>query len=273
MLLMGLLLVLAQQSGVPSRAAGSGGASTQNFSLYGYDFGLIRRCAHTHAETTTVTSGAFDTNIASTVLPTGGALAAVTPTMASKYMRTPHARLPSAAATANASVSFRPSVMWLWRGTSTRLGGFHVWLRWAIETSNGTTSTFAGVRGGTTAALACTSPTATVDSVFMTCLSGAANASICSNDNVSTATCTDLGADFPCTTVPAFYDFMLRAEAGAASIDYTVVNLLSGVTTSGTLTTDLPRTTAFMGWEINACNGANAGTVTLGLAMMCTTER
>ena len=63
------------------------------------------------------------------------------------------------------------------------------------------------------------------------------------------------------------------ARPNASSIEYVVTNLMTGTSVSGSLTTDLPRNTVFMGWEINACNGANAGTVTIGFTLACTTQR
>lgn len=262
-----LALLVAQQGGVPVRGAG-GTSSVRSLSAYGYDFGPVRRCAYAQSGTASLINAGYP------VTATGCTATSTTPAATSLYDQATHTRCPSTAATANASASLRQASTSVWRGNAGTLGGFNTWMRWSIETDNGTTNSFAGLRNGTSsAALACvTSPANVTDGVFMTCLS-TGNYQLCSNDNVGAATCIDLGANFACATVPGYYELIFTAQPNSSSIEYVVKNLLTGASASGSLTSDLPRNTVFLGWEVNACNGANAGTVTIGFTLACTTQR
>jgi hypothetical protein len=91
------------------------------------------------------------------------------------------------------------------------------------------------------------------------------NLSICANDNVTTATCTDLGASFPTKLQGAAYDLFIWAAPNASSIGYAISRLDSAASTYGTISnnqadggTDLPRNTVPLGYDIFMANGATA---------------
>lgn len=93
------------------------------------------------------------------------------------------------------------------------------------------------------------------------------NVQIMVNDASGTATKVDLGASFPVPTVDssAFYRLDLSCDPGGSAVDYTVTDLISGATTSGTLTTDLPVATTALG--AHAWHSVGGTSSVVGLAM------
>jgi hypothetical protein len=263
--------VLAQQSGVPSRGAGSGAAaSTSVTSTYGTDFGPVHRCVVAETLTNTLaelgmTQNQITCNFAN-YTPVDQADGGV-------YWQAPHATCTATSALANSGTGWYGVNLSVTRGASTGVGGFSYWIRWALETNNGTTAAFAGVTGDATAGTGCASnPNAILNTIYMGC-QGTTNWNICSNDATSTATCSDLGSGFPCATVPGFFDFIITAQPGASTVQYRIVNLITQATATGDISSDLPVNTAFMGWKVNACSGADAGAPKLGFSFACSTTR
>lgn len=66
------------------------------------------------------------------------------------------------------------------------------------------------------------------------------------NDNAGTATKIDLGANFPAAASSQIYDGVIEFAANGTEINYTLTNVLTGNSTSGTVTTDLPSTSSLM---------------------------
>lgn len=73
------------------------------------------------------------------------------------------------------------------------------------------------------------------------------NLQIMHNDATGTATKVDLGASFPVPTTDrsAWYELALYSPKGTTqSVNWTVTNLITGATASGTITTDMPAASA-----------------------------
>lgn len=80
------------------------------------------------------------------------------------------------------------------------------------------------------------------------------------NDTVGSIVKIDLGASFPANTSLAdIYEIQLSSAVGASSVSYTATNLISGATTSGTISTDIPAagTAGFFG--VFCATGSTAG--------------
>lgn len=141
------------------------------------------------------------------------------------------------------SASWRANRDQAWVGDGSGHGGFWYHARLALITI-GTKMRFAAgmfdIQGDLTTT---TDPDQATDSIYFGCNAGAANISICSNDNSGAATCSDLGASFPCRTAQSMYDFWLFAPASASAIYYWIVRLDSPASATGMVTADLPRST------------------------------
>ena len=107
------------------------------------------------------------------------------------------------------------------------------------------------------------------DAIYFGCNNGDSNLSICSNDNSGTATCNTLGASFPCTTSGAWYDFWLAAAPNDSSIKYRVDRLDSAASTSGSVTSDLPRNTVQMNWQEFGDTADGGQAIVLGFFGVC----
>lgn len=95
-----------------------------------------------------------------------------------------------------------------------------------------------------------------------------ANLQIMHNDASGAATKEDLGASWPVPTTnsAAMYRLDLSCDPGGSSVAYTVTDMVSGATTSGTLTTDLPATTTALAAHMWHSVGGTSSVV--GLAAM-----
>lgn len=175
-----------------------------------------------------------------------------------------------AAATANTNAGFRSSIPMVWRGNAASLGGFYVQGSFALNAVSSTTRVFAGLRAGSGTVLTATSdPNAATNTVYFGCNAADANLSICSNDTTSTATCTTLGASFPCHTNTKAYDVAFWAPANGSAIGYWIREIVGGTEATGALTTDLPQNTVQLGWDFNVNTGANATANTIWVGGAC----
>jgi len=83
------------------------------------------------------------------------------------------------------------------------------------------------------------------------------------NDGSGNATKVALGAGFPVNTPADVYELILFAPPNAASVVWRVVNLTTGAVAEGTITTDLPATTTFLGPRFYINNGGTAAAVVI----------
>lgn len=174
-----------------------------------------------------------------------------------------------AAATANTSAGYRANLDYMWRGNAAGLGGFYWWGSVSFSTVNTTMRAFIGLKDATAVLTATSDPNAALDTVYFGCNAADSNLSICSNDNAGTATCTTLGANFPCHTTGASYDVALWAAPNAASIGYYIRHITTGNAAQGTVSSDLPRNTVALGWDIWVNTGSTASALNLHVGGTC----
>jgi hypothetical protein len=126
-------------------------------------------------------------------------------------------------------------------------------MRFVLRTIAAGQAVLVGVRDGTTFA---GDPSAATDTIYVGCNAADTNLSICTNDASGSATCTTLGASFPCkTSSEVGYDFTLVRHRTAGTYRWRVTKH-DGTTATGTLSSDLPTLTAKA--SINALCSARA---------------
>lgn len=173
----------------------------------------------THTAVTFSVGGAFHTTLA-----TGGT------------------RLTSGASNTNAGIrwSVSPFIRGLNDGGFTS-GGFVTTQRIGIGSADADQRAFFGLYGTAADPTSNVEPSTLLSTLYMGCDSGDANMSICSNDTSGSATCTTLGANFPCKAY-GYYDLWFCAPRGGTTVGYYVRRIDSTTypEASGTISSDLP---------------------------------
>ena len=141
------------------------------------------------------------------------------------------------------------------------IGGFYWWGSFAINTTDNTSRLFVGLKDATAVLTATADPSAALDTVYFGCNNAQTTVRVCSNDNSGAATCTDLGANYPCTTTDTAYDVALWAAPNGSSIGYWIRRYPTAFETSGTISTDLPRNTVQLGWDFTRNTGGTADAI------------
>jgi hypothetical protein len=153
---------------------------------------------------------------------------------------------------ANRSAGHRCDRNFCWRGNAAGLGGFDVVMRWGINTvyaGNASLRSFFGLYDTSAGEPSKTSdPNVILNMIGVGSNSGDANLSLMHNDGSGTATMTGLGSSFPARGVDTVYELRLTCEPNAAAIDYSITNVCSAVTSTGSVSTDFPSSTTFLGW-------------------------
>lgn len=167
------------------------------------------------------------------------------------------------AATASSGAGLRHNSTTYWRGNGAGLGGFSLRAKVCYSAAS-----IAGRQGfvgfcpnGATQIPNGTDPSTLLNSVgFFADISASNNWLVKSNDGSGTATlAVDLGSNFPANTNGVdLYDMRIMAQPNDTKVSYWIKNLTTGNTASGTVTTDLPTSTQFLGWNIWITNGATA---------------
>lgn len=188
----------------------------------------------------------------------GGSQQTTTWASTNLFTRTPHFQFSTGGGSNSGWTGTRAATHHAWRGDAAGRGGFFFWTRVNIDSTVGTQRTFFGLKNSVSAISAAADPNAVLDAVYFGSNSADSNLSICANDNVTTATCTDLGASFPTKTQGAAYDLFIWAQPGASSIGYAISRLDSAASTYGTISSDLPRNTVPLGYDVFMANGATA---------------
>lgn len=174
-------------------------------------------------------------------------------------------RLTAASGAVNVNYGVKPdsATQAAWRGNGAGAGGWLFWTRFSVATVAAGLRYFVGMQNAITFMSVAVDPNTITDAVGIECQAGDSNFSICSNDNSGTATCNTLGASFPCATAGAFYDVWLSASPNSSTIEYYIERLDSAATAAGSLSSDLPRNTVQLNWEVLG----NTGTGTTALAV------
>lgn len=182
---------------------------------------------------------------------------------------------------ANIWSTMRETTGTLWRGVpSATSGGFKAWERLATLTEStiladggnpdSASYMFAGwtTCGSTLTTTADSS--AILDTIYVGCDSADSNLHVCSNDRTGSATCTDLGANYPCrsgsagATGPYGYDAFFYEIPGGTSVGWFVKSIDRSFSATGTLT-DLPLwQTGYLCYYAARNSGHDAGSASSG---------
>lgn len=155
-------------------------------------------------------------------------------------------------------------------GPGAGLGGFSSVLIWGPATGVAT-ATYRAAAGMTSTGGAPTDvePSTMTNCVMMGWDAADTNIQIMHNDASGTCTKVDLGASFPVPTVDRthLYEMALFSHKGTTqSVEWRVKNILTGAIASGTITTNLPSTSEFLGMYGYAAAGGTSSVVGIALS-------
>lgn len=167
------------------------------------------------------------------------------------------------ATTGNASSGLRLAAAQYGLGNGAGRGGFHFVTRFGISDATLVTGArlFVGLTSST-AALGNSDPSAFTNIIGVGLDAADTTLQIMHNDGAGTATKIDLGASFPESTNTDFYELALYCAPNGTTVFYEVVNLTTGIETSGSITTNLPSNTQLLAWQIwrhNVATGLAVG--------------
>lgn len=169
----------------------------------------------------------------------------------------------TSAATAGSLASTRIASLECWRGNAAGAGGFFVVARFGLTTVAVGQRTFIGLDSNATAAPTnidyLTSTTNAKIGMYETGSTGV-NWNLIHNTAASVPTVIPLGASFPVNTTDLI-EMILFAKPNDTVVTYRITNLSTSVIVSGSLSTNLPASTAPLGRLIAGCNNATAAAV------------
>lgn len=148
----------------------------------------------------------------------------------------------------------------VWRGNTSGAGGFLFWERIALTDTKAASRFAVGLFNSTIALDLSVEPSTFTNAVFFGCSSTDTNLNICSNDNTGAASCTSLGASFPCNSDGATYDFWLSAAPNSGGISYAIERLDSAASAGAMLTSELPQNTVQLNWKSGIGTGPTTTT-------------
>lgn len=151
------------------------------------------------------------------------------------------------AATAGAVCSLRAGTNRATRGNAASIGGFEFGMRFAPATMNAAQRLFMGMWSGTSnpGNVDWTTDTATAR-IGLVAAADTGNWRLAHNAAGAAPTLIDLGASFPINNT-SLMELLLFCPPNTSSITYTVRNLSTGAEVTGTITTNLPANTLFLG--------------------------
>lgn len=158
-------------------------------------------------------------------------------------------------AVAGQSAFWRTQTGSIWRGDAARRGGFRFICRVGTQTAVAQQRAFFGIK--VPGAIGNVQPSTLVNCIGLAYDSAETTLRIQHNDGAGNCTRVDLGANFP-VNATALYQLELEAPANGGDVTYTVTNLETGNTTTGTLSSDLPVSTTFMEVNLWVNNGTTA---------------
>lgn len=184
------------------------------------------------------------------------------PAMANTNYRTTVRRvnLITAVTTAGTLCSIRSAMAEVWRGDATGRGGFFVMMRVGLTTLAAGNRGFFGICDVLTAPTNVDPLTSTTPGKMgIAFAANTGNWSFVTNLTGSAPTATALGANFP-VNVTDMLELILFCPPNGTTIGWRVKNLASNLATSGSVTTNYPTNTTFLGlvnWMTNNATAAN----------------
>ncbi len=211
----------------------------------------------------TTTAGTFAAQIGAMPYTSASPSAPLIPTPASTSLRNQTYRSTIRTGTTAGAIAYiRPNALRIWRGNAAGFGGYFVIIRFAlsgtIQTGQRSFVGITDVASNPTNVDPTTSTTPGKIGLAQNAATG--NWSLVHNVTGTAPTIIALGANFPINNTD-LYEIALYSAPNGANIGYRVVNWSTNQQTSGTLTTNIPTSTTFMGpvaWITNNATGAQS---------------
>jgi hypothetical protein len=163
------------------------------------------------------------------------------------------------------------------RGNAAGRGGFDVSLRFGFESgysSNATMRSLVGLYDMASAPIGNVEPDTLLNIVGVGARAGDANLSIMHNDGSGTATMSSLGANFPARgSIDVVYELRLQCAANASGIDWSILRADTGDIASGSVSSDIPANTQFLGAAYWVNTGTNTTRCAVRFMHLCGTSR
>jgi hypothetical protein len=168
----------------------------------------------------------------------------------------------TSAVTAGALASTRVGSLECWRGNAASLGGFFVVGRFSLTTLQAGMRAFFGLSSTAITAPTNVDPTITTTDakIGMAINANTGNWKIIHNSAGTAPTIIDLGTNFTVNTNDMI-EMILFAKPNHSVVTYRIKNLTTNLEAVGTLSTNLPANTLFLGRTIWATNNATAASV------------
>jgi hypothetical protein len=200
-------------------------------------------------------------NVLSCAITTVGTISHPTP--ASTNLKTQTRRfVNTSVATAGGLASLRVNVLECHRGAVAGLGGFRIVARFSLDTLAAGMRAFVGLTDTAATAPTNIDPTTstTPGKIGMAINVNTGNWNLVHNASGVAPTIIALGANFPVNITDSL-ELQLFAAPNAATIGYRVTNWTTNLSTTGTISTNMPANTVFLGRTIWATNNATAAAV------------
>lgn len=169
----------------------------------------------------------------------------------------------TSATTAGAVVSHRQSVQQVTRGNAAGIGGFFYTIRFGMSTLAAGNRAFVGL-SDSIAAPTNVDPTtsATIGKIGVAINANTGNWKFVNNTAAAVPTVTDLGVDLVVSNT-AIYELAMFSAPNGSSIGYRLKNLATGLSTSGSVSTNLPANTTFLAPQFWMTNNATAAAIVM----------
>lgn len=160
-------------------------------------------------------------------------------------------------------------------GNASGRGGFDITFRWCFESSFSSANArcFIGLYDVAAGVFGNVEPDTILNTIGVGAKAGDANLSVIHNDGSGTATMATLGASYPARATANLYELRLVSVANSGTVDYTLTDKVAGNSTTGTVSSDLPANTKFLGWYMWINTGSAATTTTIGFMQVVSLER
>lgn len=171
-------------------------------------------------------------------------------------------------ATAGGLSSLRVNALEFWRGSAAGLGGFYIVTRFSLDTLAAGNRAFVGISDAATTAPTNVDPTTsvTIGKVGMAINANTGNWSLVNNVAGTAPNILALGANFPVDTT-TLYELILFSAPNGSGISYRCTNLTTNTgTLSGSLTTNIPASTTFLGRQAWMTNNATASAIQFSMS-------
>lgn len=170
------------------------------------------------------------------------------------------------AATLGAISSMRIANLECWRGNAAGIGGFMTIARFGLSAISSGNRAFVGLTDTASTAPTNVDPlsSTTPGRIGMAINANTGNWSIVNAITGATPTITPLGNSFPVDTT-TMYELKIGCPPNGAYFYYSVINLATGAITSGTLSTNIPGNTTFLGRTAWVTNNALTTAVTIDI--------